>query len=76
MKTKPLDKCQDNNLQPLKSNATFPSSRYFQVHFEYLQEMMGDIKNQLNTSNQNIALLQQQLSEVIPIVSEETNQNH
>lgn len=41
--------------------ASFPSSRYFQVHFEYLHETINDLKQQIGTANQKIADLQQQL---------------
>jgi phage shock protein A len=38
----------------------FPSSRYFQIHFERLHEMIEDLKDQLEKTNQQIVALRQQ----------------
>ncbi|MDT4330645.1 hypothetical protein ACQE3E_00340 [Methylomonas sp. MED-D] len=40
---------------------SFPSARYFQIHFEYLHEMIGDLRQQIGQANQQIAELQRQL---------------
>jgi len=42
-------------------DASFPSARYFQVHFEYLHETINDLKQQVNQANQQITELRQQL---------------
>ncbi len=73
MNTKPLERPQDIDARSPKKNA-FPSARYFQVHFEYLHELISDMKKQLEVSNQQIALLQQRLGEPIPKVVEEFKQ--
>ncbi|WP_374090078.1 hypothetical protein [Methylomicrobium lacus] len=39
----------------------FPSARYFQIHFQYLQEIIGDLHLQMEKANQQIAELQRQL---------------
>jgi len=39
----------------------FPSARYFQIHFQYLQEIIGDLRLQMEKANQQIAELQGQL---------------
>lgn len=74
MHTNPLEMPAETGGKPSKKNP-FPSARYFQVHFEYLQEMMIDLKKQLDTSNQKITLLQQQLSATIPSITEENEHN-
>jgi hypothetical protein len=38
--------------------AEFPSARYFQIHFEYPDELLGDICHRLDTLRQQIADLQ------------------
>lgn len=73
MNANPLEMPLDINARSPKRNA-FPSARYFQVHFEYLHELMSDMKKQLDASNQQIALLQQRLSEPMPNVAEEFKQ--
>lgn len=40
---------------------SFPSARYFQIHFEHLHEMIGDLRQQIGQANQQIAELQRQL---------------
>lgn len=39
----------------------FPSARYFQIHFQYLQEIIADLHLQMENANQQIAELQRQL---------------
>jgi hypothetical protein len=39
----------------------FPSARYFQIHFQYLQEIIGDLHVQMEKANRQIAELQAQL---------------
>ncbi|BBL71138.1 hypothetical protein [Methylogaea oryzae] len=39
----------------------FPSSRYFQIHFEYLHEIIGGLQLHLAETNQRMAVLQQRL---------------
>jgi hypothetical protein len=39
----------------------FPSARYFQIHFEYLQELLADLRQQLRDANAQIALLSRRL---------------
>lgn len=46
-----------------KTETGFPSARYFQVHFEYLHETIGELKQQIETANRQIAELQQRLLE-------------
>ena len=50
-----------DKMSPEALDASFPSARYFQVHFEYLHETINDLKQQVNQANQQIAELQQQL---------------
>lgn len=50
-----------DKISPETLDASFPSARYFQVHFEYLHETINDLKQQINQANQQIAELQQQL---------------
>ncbi len=38
--------------------AEFPSARYFQIHFDYLGELLGDIRRRLDALRQQIADLQ------------------
>jgi hypothetical protein len=70
MANKTLEKLLDINGKPAKSPA-YPSARYFQVHFEYLQELLLDMRQQLALSNQQMTQLQQQLNEHRPTVSED-----
>lgn len=44
-----------------KVESGFPSARYFQVHFEYLHESIGELKRQIEIANRQIAELQQRL---------------
>ncbi|MCQ8182021.1 hypothetical protein NP603_12950 [Methylomonas sp. SURF-1] len=44
-----------------KAAPGFPSARYFQVHFEYLHETIGELKQQIETANRQIAELQRRL---------------
>jgi hypothetical protein len=39
----------------------FPSARYFQIHFQYLQEIIGDLRVQVEKANRQIAELHVQL---------------
>ncbi|MEC4748531.1 hypothetical protein [Methylomicrobium sp. Wu6] len=39
----------------------FPSARYFQIHFQYLHETIGDLRLQVEKANQQIAEMQLQL---------------
>ncbi|AMK77150.1 hypothetical protein A1342_20665 [Methylomonas methanica] len=48
-------------MSPEALDASFPSARYFQVHFEYLHETINDLKQQVSHANQQIAELQEQL---------------
>jgi hypothetical protein len=48
-------------MSPEALDASFPSARYFQVHFEYLHETISELKQQVSQANQQIAELQQQL---------------
>ncbi|MBD9354297.1 hypothetical protein [Methylomonas albis] len=50
-----------DKMSPEALDASFPSARYFQVHFEYLHETINDLKQQISHANQQIAGLQQQL---------------
>lgn len=50
-----------DKMSPEALDASFPSARYFQVHFEYLHETINDLKQQVDQANQQIAELQQQL---------------
>lgn len=76
MRVNPLESPLDSYPKPSKKQGSFPSARYFQVHFEYLHELLRDMKQQLDVSNQKIDLLQQQLKQVMPVVSNETDQTH
>ncbi len=42
----------------ISSTSLFPSARYFQIHFQYLQEIIGDLHLQMENANQQIAELQ------------------
>jgi hypothetical protein len=48
-----------NDSPPL--DPPFPSARYFQIHFQYLQEIIGDLRVQVEKANRQIAELQIQL---------------
>lgn len=37
----------------------FPSARYFQIHFEHLEELLGDIRLRLDALRQQVADFQQ-----------------
>lgn len=37
----------------------FPSARYFQIHFEYLEQLLGDIRLHLDALRQQVADFQQ-----------------
>ncbi|MFA5985451.1 MAG: hypothetical protein WC782_15645 [Methylococcaceae bacterium] len=50
-----------NNYQKTQAGPDFPSARYFQVHFQYLHEIIGDLKTQVDKANQQIADLQLQI---------------
>lgn len=39
----------------------FPGARYFQIHFEHLQSQLDDTKRGLDTVQQQLAQLQEQL---------------
>lgn len=43
------------------SAPAFPSNRYFQIHFEYLHEIIGDLHQHIAETNQRMAQLQQRL---------------
>lgn len=47
----------------LESDPHFPNSRYFQVHFEHLYELINELKAQLVAANHQIAQLQRQQAE-------------
>jgi hypothetical protein len=49
----------EKNSPPL--DPPFPSARYFQIHFQYLQEIIGDLRAQMENANRQIAELQIQL---------------
>jgi hypothetical protein len=49
----------EKNPSPL--DPPFPSARYFQIHFQYLQEIIGDLRVQVEKANRQIAELQIQL---------------
>jgi hypothetical protein len=42
----------------LETDPHFPNSRYFQVHFEHLYELIDELKAQLIAANHQIAQLQ------------------
>jgi hypothetical protein len=46
----------EKNSPPL--DPPFPSARYFQIHFQYLQEIIGDLRVQVEKANRQIAELQ------------------
>jgi cell division protein FtsB len=64
MKMNQITKALDGNSSELRSNQHFPSARYFQVHFEYLHEIIRDLKAQIDTANQQIMVMQAQLQAV------------
>ena len=47
----------------LETDPHFPNSRYFQVHFEHLYELINELKAQLIAANHQIAQLQKQHAE-------------
>lgn len=49
------------NINPLQTGAEFPNARYFQIHFQYLHEIIGDLKVQVDKANQQITELQLQI---------------
>lgn len=46
---------------PPHDDQPFPSARYFQIHFQYLQEIIGDLRVQMENANRQIAELHAQL---------------
>lgn len=48
-------------VNPLQASTEFPNARYFQIHFQYLHEIIGDLKVQVDKANQQIAELQLQI---------------
>ncbi|WP_166642679.1 hypothetical protein [Methylocaldum gracile] len=44
------------------SGPEFPSARYFQIHFEYLEELLGDVRLRLDALRQQVADFQQDSS--------------
>ncbi|MEQ1635732.1 MAG: hypothetical protein ABL903_03510 [Methylococcales bacterium] len=71
----PLEMPVEINRKSSRQNA-FPSARYFQIHFDYLHELMQEMKKQLEASNQKITLLQQQINEFMPTDSESSTNKH
>ena len=71
----PLEMPVELNCKSSRQNA-FPSARYFQIHFDYLHELMAEMKKQLEASNQKITLLQQQINEFMPTDSESSTNKH
>ncbi|MDD5036423.1 MAG: hypothetical protein PHE55_16895 [Methylococcaceae bacterium] len=43
--------------------AEFPSARYFQVHFEYLEELLNEARQSLESLRQQVAEFQQNSDE-------------
>ncbi|NJD07194.1 MAG: hypothetical protein FIA97_11970 [Methylococcaceae bacterium] len=50
-------------VKSLETDTHFPNSRYFQVHFEHLYELINELKAQLIAANHQIAQLQKQQTE-------------
>lgn len=48
-------------VEDVLSAPVFPSPRYFQVHFEYLHEIIGGLQQQVAEANRRMLLLQQRL---------------
>lgn len=51
-------------LESTPSAPPFPSSRYFQIHFEYLHEIIGGLQQHVAETNRQMALLQQRLDAI------------
>lgn len=45
----------------------FPSAKYFQIHFQYLHEIIGDLSDRIDLANRQIAELQEQIGIRSPI---------
>lgn len=58
----------------LQNNQNFPSARYFQVHFQYLHEIISDLRNQIDLANRQITELQERLR-LRPVPARNLNQN-
>lgn len=54
---------QDMMKKEADADVPFPSSRYFQVHFEYLYELIDDLKQQLEKTNRQIAALKRHVDD-------------
>lgn len=52
---------------PPHDDQAFPSARYFQIHFQYLQEIIGDLRVQVDNANRQIAELHAQLHPAQPV---------
>jgi hypothetical protein len=52
----------DGNRAPDDSSGAdgpaFPAARYFQVHFEYLEELLGEMNSRLESLRSEVAALQ------------------
>jgi hypothetical protein len=47
-----------------ETNGTqFPSSRYFQIYFEHIEELLGDVRLRLDALRQHVADFQQEPSD-------------
>jgi hypothetical protein len=64
MKINQLTKVQDSKSSEPVDNQHFPSARYFQVHFDYLHEIIGDLKTRIDITNQQIMAMQEQLQTI------------
>ena len=62
MQTEPLQLPTIVKTKTTQKSAAFPSASYFQQHFEYLYELINNLKNQLDLANEKINQLQHQLN--------------
>jgi hypothetical protein len=56
----------------LKAGAAFPGARYFQIHFEYLQEQLHLTRDVLHELQMQMQQLQQQLPGKVNLQASET----
>jgi len=72
MNSRQIGQKQDKTENEAGADRHFPSSRYFQIHFEHLYELIDDLKRQLEKTNQQVAALQQPADRHIDIQEADT----
>lgn len=63
MNSRLIDQRQDMMKNEAEVDIPFPSSRYFQIHFEHLYELIDDLRQQLEKTNRQMAALRRQVGD-------------